>query len=127
MKERKEKVATTYRFFLVENKRRVFLFLFFYSLHRLHFFVVVLILTVFFLLKLVQLVRSSVLLVVTDLHFFLSFFSLFVVPSLLGQGQEDHGELLLGDLAIAVEVAPLHNGVLEVGQVRRVIVLKKSG
>lgn len=47
----------------------------------------------------------------------------FLVPGLLGQGEEDHGELLLGDLAVAVEVAALHDGVLEVDEVGRVVVL----
>lgn len=42
-----------------------------------------------------------------------------------GQGQEDHGELFLVDLTVLVEVAAPHDGVLELLQVQRVVVLKK--
>ena len=49
---------------------------------------------------------------------------LFLLPLVrLGDGEEDHGELLLGDLAVAVEVAPLHYRLLKVPKVRRVVVL----
>merc|ERR1719264_1353242 len=39
----------------------------------------------------------------------------------LGECEQDHGELLLGDLAVAVEVAPLHDRLLKVLQVVRVV------
>ena len=46
-----------------------------------------------------------------------------LVPGLRGEGEQDHGELLLGDLAVAVEVAALHDRLLEVDQIRGVVVL----
>ena len=49
------------------------------------------------------------------------------VPLLgLGECEEDHGELLLGDLAVAVEVAPLHYRLLKVLQVRSVVILQSK-
>ena len=44
----------------------------------------------------------------------------------LGECEQDHGELLLGDLAVAVEVAPLHDRLLKVLQVVRVVVLEQG-
>ena len=51
---------------------------------------------------------------------------LLVLFRLLRQGQKDHGQLLLGDLPVAVEVAALHDGVLKVDQVLGVVVLRKK-
>ena len=42
----------------------------------------------------------------------------------LGEGEQDHGELLLGDLAVSVEVASLHDRLLKVLEVIRVVVLE---
>ena len=50
--------------------------------------------------------------------------TLFVALLGLGECEEDHGELLLGDLAVAVEVATLHYRLLKVLKVRSVVVLK---
>ena len=44
----------------------------------------------------------------------------------LGECEQDHGELLLGDLAVAVKVAPLHDRLLKVLQVVRVVVLEQG-
>lgn len=48
-----------------------------------------------------------------------------VVRAVLGQGEQDHGELLFADLAVAVEVAAAQNRLLEVEQVLRVVVLRR--
>ena len=46
--------------------------------------------------------------------------------ALRGEGEQDHGQLLLGDLPVLVEVAALQDRLLEVGQVLGVIVLEKK-
>ena len=46
-----------------------------------------------------------------------------VVGPLLGQGQQDHGELLFVDLAITIKVAAFEDGVLKILQVGRVVIL----
>jgi len=51
------------------------------------------------------------------------FFSSLIFRALLGEGEEDHGQLLLGDFSVLVEVAPLQNRLLKVGQIFGVVIL----
>lgn len=49
----------------------------------------------------------------------------FLVGSVSGQRQENHGKFLLVNLAVLVEITAPHDGVLELLQVQRVVVLKE--